>query len=268
MKKRGSASTKRPRGALPAKKSKPADKKPPTPAEESSSESSELRSSDANEYSPYVICRGVTDWRRFDEFVGHVERISLHSSSGVCRVLIHGDDALLQFSSSEKVKAAWSSLPTMIPAQRYQRVSPEAAESTPWKYPLPEVVSLKTRQGGGYDSAAIITAGSTNFEIRYNRDDTGNIGARLDVSHAAGHLCFIHPEQFENFAKLCAHVAKSFRNAERPSYRREFRRLQYSKEEGEKNLWSNVLKEIDDPREFNVSDEIDLLAPFVPIPDN
>lgn len=124
--------------AQPPKKSKAAAK-PPTPAkDDESSSSSELHPSELNEESPFVVCRNVTDWHQFEDFVSEVEHLQVASMGHVCRVLVHDDDALLQFYSAKRVKDAWGELPKMIPAERYERVPAEEAESPRWKYPVPE----------------------------------------------------------------------------------------------------------------------------------
>jgi hypothetical protein len=215
--------------------------------------------------SPFVVCRNVTDWRQFEEFVADVEHLQVANMGHVCRVLVHDDDALLQFYSAKKVKEAWGELPKMVPAERYERVCAEESESPRWKYPLPqEVEAYELEEGPGMG----LTHGTTEFEIDYCGKSLSDRRARLRVSHAGcGPLRFIHPEQFEKFAELCTQVAKSFRAADRTNYRREFHRVESAKQDGHTNLWSNVVHAIGPDADFHLTSEIGTDGPASPIPE-
>lgn len=249
----------------PPKKSKAVEKPVPPPKDESSS--SELHPSEMEPDSPFVVCRNVTDWQRFEEFVSEVEHFEDASMGHVCRVLVHDDDALLQFYSAKKVKDAWGELPKMIPAERYERVWAEEAESPHWKYPVPESLEaheLEEGPGMGF------THGTTEFELTYRGTSLADRRARLSVMHAGnGPIRFIHPEQFEKFAELCIQVAKSFRAADRTNYRREFHRVESVKQDGHTNLWTNVVNAIgpDADQKFNFTCEIAPDGPGGPIPE-
>lgn len=252
--------------AQPPKKSKAVEK--PAPPSKDDSSSSELHPSELNEESPFVVCRNVTDWQRFEEFVSEVEHFEDASMGHVCRVLVHDDDALLQFYSAKKVKDAWGELPKMIPAERYERVSAEEAENPRWKYPVPESLEahelLEEAPGMGF------THGTTEFAITYRGTSLADRRARLSVMHAGnGPIRFIHPEQFEKFAELCTQVAKSFRAADRTNYRREFQRVESAKQDGHINLWLNVVHAIgpDADRKFNFTCEIGTDGPEELIPE-